>query len=121
MTNLIKQSKMKKVITLCLFAFVMILGTESVMAQSTTPNKIEINAEASSKTEALRKYVKFTDDQRDAMYLALKEYGEGKAGITTGIASEEAKTKIEKRLLDKVKTILSEEQFDLYLAFKEQN
>jgi len=111
---------MKKVITLCLFAFIMILGTESVMAQS-TPNKIEINAEASSKTEALRKHVKFTNDQRDQMYLALREYGQGKAGITNGISYQEAITKIEKRLDDKVKTILSEEQYASYIVFKEEN
>ncbi len=48
---------MKKVITLCLFAFIMVLGTESVTAQSTTTKK-EINAKAASKTKALSKYVR---------------------------------------------------------------
>lgn len=121
MTNLIKQFKMKKVITLCLFAFVMILGTESVTAQA-TPNKIEINAEASSKTEALRKSIKFTDEQRDQIYTALQAYGKRKAIIYKGTTpSKESVAKLEKELDDKVKAILSEEQYEGYKAFIAEN
>lgn len=112
---------MKKVITLCLFAFIMVLGTESVMAQS-TPNKIEINAEASSKTEALRKSVKFNDAQRDQIYKALQAYGNRKAIIYKGTTpSKESVAKLEKELDDKIKTILSEEQYYNYKAYIEQN
>lgn len=112
---------MKKVITLCLFAFIMILGTESVMAQS-TPNKIEINAEASSKTAALRKYVKFNNDQRDQMYTALQDYGKHKAITNNGTPpSKEFIAKLEKKLDDKVKTILTEEQYSRYKAFNKEN
>lgn len=111
---------MKKVITLCLFAFIMILGTESVMAQA-TPNKIEINAEASTKTEALRKRVKFSNDQRDQIYTALQTYGKRKAIINNGTPSKESISKLEKELDDKVKTILSEEQYELYKAYNEEN
>ena len=121
MTNLIKQSKMKKVITLCLFAFILILGSESVMAQS-TPNKIEINAEASTKTEALRKYVKFDKDQRNEIYTALQAYGNQKATLNNGTTlSEESVARLEKELDDKVKEILTQDQYERYKAYMESN
>ena len=46
---------MKKIITLCIFVFALFIGTASVTAQ----NKLEINDEASVKTERLRKLLKF--------------------------------------------------------------
>lgn len=113
---------MKKVITLCLFAFIMILGTESVMAQnSKLENTIEINNIASKKTEALRKYVKFTNEQRDEIYNALKTYGQAKASIKGKPENEEENVKIEKQLDDKVKEILSDEQYDRYKTYSEED
>ena len=112
---------MKKVITLCLFAFIMILGSESLIAQS-TPNKIEINAEASTKTEALRQHVKFNKDQRNEIYTALQAYGNQKAAINNGTTpSEESVARLEKELDDKIKEILSEEQYERYKAYMESN
>ncbi|EDP72237.1 hypothetical protein FBALC1_14087 [Flavobacteriales bacterium ALC-1] len=109
---------MKKVVTLCLFALVMVLGTESVMAQnSKLENRIEINTEASEKTEALRKYVKFTNEQRDEIYNALKVYGQAKASTKDKPLNEEENAKIEKQLDDKVKIILSEEQYERYKEY----
>jgi intergrase/recombinase len=49
----------------------MFIGTGSALAQS---NKIEVNAIASEKTEALRKFIKFDSDQADKVYLAVQEY-----------------------------------------------
>ncbi|MBC3847520.1 hypothetical protein H8K90_14075 [Winogradskyella echinorum] len=113
---------MKKVITLCLFAFVMILGTESIMAQnSKLENRVEVNTEASEKTEALRKHIKFTNDQRDQIYNALKVYGQAKASIKGKPSTEEEKAKIEKQLDDKVKLILSDEQYERYKAYILEN
>ena len=113
---------MKNVITLCLFAFVMILGSESVMAQnSKLENRIEINTVASKKTEALRKYVKFTSEQRDQVYNALKAYGQAKASLEGKPENEEEDAKIEKQLDDKIKSILSDEQYDRYKTYSEEN
>ena len=56
---------MKKIITLCLFVFAMFLGTDSANAQS---NKIEVNAKAAEKTEALHKFLKFDDEQKEKVY-----------------------------------------------------
>ncbi|WP_439152191.1 hypothetical protein [Winogradskyella sp.] len=107
---------MKKIITLCLFAFVMILGTESVMGQS----KIEVNAEASEKTEALRKYVKFDNDQRDLVYEALKEYVQANVNLKKVTENKtEVKAKIEKQFDDKIRSILTQEQYERYLTFEQ--
>lgn len=107
---------MKKIITFCLFAFVMILGTESAIAQS----KIEVNAEASEKTEVLRKYIKFDNDQRDLVYEALKEYIQANVNLKKVTEDKiEVKTKIEKQFQDKMKSILTEEQYERYLTFNQ--
>tara|TARA_R110002124_G_scaffold129985_2_gene291748 strand:+ start:8124 stop:8408 length:285 start_codon:yes stop_codon:yes gene_type:complete len=94
----------------------MILGTQSVMAQST----IEINAEAAEKTEALRKYIKFDNVQRDNIYIALKTYGERNARLDNETTNPKAVAKIEKKLDDKIRTILTEEQYDRYKTFLEE-
>ena len=52
---------MKKVITLCLFVFAMILGTESTMAQTSA----EINNEAAETTKSLKKILKLDKAQLD--------------------------------------------------------
>lgn len=99
-----------------MFAFVMILGTESVMAQS----KIEVNAEASEKTEALRKYIKFDNDQRDLVYEALKEYVQANVNLKKVTEDKaEVKAKIEKQFDDKMRSILTQEQYDRYLTFEQ--
>lgn len=105
---------MKKIITLCLFAFAMLIGTQSVTAQS---NLVKVNAEASEKTEALRKAVKFDNDQRDKVYLAIQEYTKVKMSKDIDKASmEKAKNNLE----TKIKAILSDEQYERYKTFTEE-
>jgi len=108
---------MKKIFTLCLFVFAMFLGTESLMAQTV----IEVNAQASEKTEALRKYIKFNTNQRDLIYDALKEYVQANADLKKTKAKEGTVAKIEKQLNDKMKAILTEEQFERYKTFSQEN
>jgi hypothetical protein len=110
---------MKKLITLCLFVFAMFIGNQSVVAQnSTMPNKIEVNSIAAEKTEALRKFIKFDDSQRDRVYLALREYTQANLIIKNqNKKSEDEVKKIEDRLDSKIKGILTEEQFLRYKEF----
>ncbi|GAA4244209.1 MULTISPECIES: hypothetical protein [Winogradskyella] len=110
---------MKKVITLCLFVFALFLGTQTTVAQNSKIeiNK-EINAKAATKTEALRKHIKFDKEQRNEIYSALKAYEQSKVRISNNPVSEDEKAKIEKQLNDKIKKILSEEQFERYLTFE---
>ena len=55
---------MKKIITLCLFAFALLIGGQNAFAQNT----LEINAEANTKTKELRKVIKFDQDKMQAVY-----------------------------------------------------
>jgi len=109
---------MKKLLTLCLFVFAMFLGTESVVAQN---NKLEVNAQASEKTEALRKYIKFDNEQRDKVYLALKEYTQATMDLKKAqVVKEGAEKKIKDLLDTKMQEILTDEQFERYISFLAQ-
>jgi len=110
---------MKKIITLCLFVFTMFIGNQSVVAQNTVPkNKIEINGIAAEKTEALRKFIKFSDEQRDRVYQAQREYTIASLNVNPQDASQKEQVKkIEDRLETKMKNILTEEQFSKYKEF----
>ena len=109
---------MKKVITLCLFVFAMFLGTESAIAQS---NKIEVNTKASEKTEALRKFIKFDDNQRDMVYAAIQEYTQATLDLKKAkVVKEGASKKIKALLESKMKEILNDEQFERYQSFSEE-
>ena len=114
---------MKKVITLCLFAFAMLIGSQTLVAQSSKLEiQKEINAEASTKTEALRKQLKFGDDQRDEIYNALKTYGQGKVALAaSATTNKEDELKLEKQLDDKVKSVLSDEQYAQYKLIVAEN
>lgn len=113
---------MKKIITLCLFVFALFLGTQTTVAQN---SKLELtkeaNAEAAEKTEALRKYIKFDNDQRDQIYEAIKSYTYENILLKKHRATiEDAAKKLEilnEELETKMKTILSPEQFDRYRTF----
>ncbi|BAO74892.1 hypothetical protein [Winogradskyella sp. PG-2] len=108
---------MKKLITLCLFVFAMLLGTESAIAQT---NKKEVHAQAAQKTEALRKYVKFNDTQRDQVYQAVKEYTQATLDLKkVAVVEEVVVEKIEKLLETKMQGILTDEQFERYKTFTE--
>ncbi|MFC0602948.1 hypothetical protein [Winogradskyella pulchriflava] len=110
---------MKKIFTLCAFAFAMFLGTQSAIAQNA--DLIEVNAQASEKTEALRKFIKFDNDQRDQVYLALQEYTRAKINLKKATKMDQvALEKVESNLETKMQAILSEEQYERYKTFTEQ-
>lgn len=100
---------MKK-ITLLIFAL-LLSATFSVSAQ----NKLEINAAAADQTEALRKQLKFNDDQRDQVYEICKEYQAAYRTLSVDLqANKEWKAKIDARLEGKLASILTEDQFNQY-------
>jgi hypothetical protein len=109
---------MKKIITLCLFVFAMFIGTGSALAQS---NKIEVNAIASEKTEALRKFIKFDSDQADKVYLAVQEYTQATLDLNKAqVVKEGAVEKINALLETKMKAILNDTQYERYQSFSEE-
>ena len=112
---------MKKIITICLFAFAMVLGTQTVAAQS----KVEINSIASKKTQELKKAIKFNSDTEDKVYQTYQMYEQKMANLEKIIASgetvaDEDKEKINNMLNDKFRTIFTPEQYKLYLEYADQ-
>lgn len=109
---------MKKLMTLCVFVFALFLGTESASAQT---NKLEVNTKASEKTEALRKYIKFDNDQRDQVYLAIQEYTQATMDLKKAkVVKKDAQKKINELLENKMQEILTDEQFERYKSFTEE-
>jgi LPS O-antigen subunit length determinant protein (WzzB/FepE family) len=81
-------------------------------------NLVEINAEASEKTEALRKFIKFDNNQRDQVYLAVQEYT--KVMMSKKKVDKASLEKAKNNLETKMEAILSEEQYERYKTFDEQ-
>lgn len=109
---------MKKIITLCLFAFAMILGTQSIKAQ----NIIEVNAVASEKAKELKQVLKLNNETQDLVYQAYQEYERKKYSIEKSIAagktvSEEDRMEFNNMLAEKFKPIFTPEQFERYLEY----
>ncbi|MAX70307.1 MAG: hypothetical protein CMC76_04285 [Flavobacteriaceae bacterium] len=107
---------MKKVITLCLFVFAMFIGNQTLTAQNTKlQDKVEVNAQASEKTETLRRALKFDNTQRDNVYEVLKTYYSAKLGFSRNENTLPAEIeKNEKRLDTELKAILTDEQYTRY-------
>lgn len=113
---------MKKIITLCLFVFALFFGTQTAVAQnSKLEMKKEVNTQAAEKTEALRKFVKFDNNQRDQIYEAIREYTHDNYLIKKQNVAEEGVAKkaemLEEQLETRMKTILNAEQFERYKHF----
>ena len=103
---------MKKIITLCLFAFALMINSQDAFAQNT----LEINAEANTKTKELRKVIKFDQDKMQAVYEALQEYGIAYKKISNNLsANGERLKKINSHLDNRLKDIFTDEQYQKYL------
>ena len=107
---------MKKIMTLCFFAFAMVLGTQTVAAQSMG----EINSIASKKTQELKKAIKFSDETEDKVYETYQLYEQKMATVTKteaegGTISEEDKTIIKNILNERFKNIFNEREYETYL------
>ena len=106
---------MKKVITLCFFALALFIGTQAISAQTSI---IEVNKRASEVTEELRKFIKFDDDQRDQVYAAYQEYMQATLDLKqVAVVEEGVREKINTLLNDKIKGILTDEQYARYKEF----
>ena len=103
---------MKKLITLCFFAFALLFSFQGLNAQNT----LEINAAASEKAKEIRKNIKITNAQLDDVYQAYKEFQTNYVNISDDLESnQEQLMKINDLLDEKLKGILTAEQFEKYL------
>ncbi len=113
---------MKKLVTLCLFAFVMLLGTQAVSAQS----KTEINKRAEASAKKLQQLLKFDNDVLSQVYEAYKEFVDKQNTIekTNNAGSEEYNKNqalIQERLSKMIKTALNDKElYNRYLIATDQ-
>ena len=104
---------MRKLITLCFFAFALVCSTQGLDAQ----NIKEINGFASEKAKEIRKVIKIDNNQLEEVYQAYKEFQTNYVKLSDDIDGNQKQIKKLNAILDeKLKDILNEEQFDKYLA-----
>ncbi|GFZ92990.1 hypothetical protein GCM10011531_26200 [Aquaticitalea lipolytica] len=108
---------MKKIITLCVFAFALVLGTQTMNGQT----MVEINQAAFTKTQELKKIIKFDAETEEEVYLVYQAYESKMYNVNQSIAngdviSDEDKQKVESMLFKRFKKIFTEEQYELYLT-----
>lgn len=83
---------------------------------ATAQNTLEINEVASAKTKELRKTIKFDKNKMDDVYRAYQAFGKAYKKISSNPeGNKERLDKINNVLDEKLKTILTEEQFHNYL------
>jgi len=109
---------MKKLMTLCFFTFAMILGTQTMAAQS----MVEVNAKAAIKTKELKQALKLNNDIEENVYNAYQEYLEAVASLEQKTASgktisPETQKKVDNMLVDKFRVIFTEDQLKRYLEY----
>ena len=109
---------MKKIITLCFFAFAMVMGTQTISAQS----MMEVNAKAATKTKELKQALKLSNEIEDKVYTIFQEYIKTKASMDQKKASgkiiaPETEKKFSTLLADKFKVIFTEDQMQRYLTY----
>lgn len=105
---------MKRIITLCFFVFAIAFGSQNAFAQDRA-----FQEKAYQKTEELRRTVKFSNDQQEEVAKVLTKYYKyiSKSADTPEIA-EQRKTKITKYVDQRLKEILTEEQFEAFKKAK---
>lgn len=112
--NNINTTTMKKLITLCLFSLSLMFSTQDAIGQNT----LEINAEANTKTKELRKVIKFEQAKMQDVYKAYQEYGIAYKKISNNLKDNtERLEKINKVFDERLKSILTEEQYVKYLEY----
>ena len=103
---------MKKIITLCLFAFAMVLSTNTLAAQDID----EVRAISVKQTKQLRNEMKtMTSQQREQIYEVFKNYNKRKATLDQNTATEsKMNVQNEEQLNTNMKKILTAEQYEIY-------
>lgn len=103
---------MKKIITICLFAFAMVLNTNTLAAQDTDP----VRTASTKQTKKLSSKIKtMSSQQTEQIYEAFKNYNKKKAIIDQSSNSENnLSLQNEERLNIHMKKILTAEQFEIF-------
>ncbi|MGS2727696.1 hypothetical protein ACU8DI_13885 [Psychroserpens sp. BH13MA-6] len=104
---------MKKIVTICAFALALLFSAQTLSAQNT----LEINAEANTKTKELRKVIKFEQAKMQDVYEAYRNYAIAYKKISDKVElNAERLEKINNKFDEELKEILTDEQYEKYLA-----
>lgn len=112
---------MKKVITLCLFAFAMLIGTQTIFAQ----NNVKVDEKATLKAKELRSQLKFDDATMEKVFLAYKAYETKMISIEEYVDQgtpefKKATYETTKNLQQNIKNALGNDRFQRYLTLTNQ-
>lgn len=108
---------MKKLITLCFFAFALLFSTQSFDAQ----NK-KANAVANEKAKEMGQTLKLYKDQVEEVYQAYKVYETSYQALSKNEDVNQIEIKKMNIALDnKLKEILNDEQFEKYISVYRAN
>lgn len=110
---------MKKIVTFCFFALALCFTTQTMHAQSL----LEINSKANEKANELRSKIKFDTNVLEEVYQAYKAYETKIQSIDKNTelnsqANVESKAKTKEELNTKLKSVFTEEQFEVYLSLE---
>ena len=118
---------MKKIITLCLFAFALLLGTQTAAAQDSKTDKEAnaiIEANAIKTTKGLIKFVRLEKDKTEEVYEIVTEHTSALYFIENENSTDKESfiktTAANEKLDNQMKTLLNKEQFNRYKAFKKR-
>ncbi|WP_370214304.1 hypothetical protein [Mesoflavibacter profundi] len=114
---------MKKLFTLCLFAFGFLLTSQTAIAQQKFSE--DVNQTAKQKTIEYSRLLKADQTTQDAMFDAFREYYDKTNTLNNSFRVgttdyNELQSKINKRLLTSLEATLNEEQFVKYLEITDQ-
>ena len=113
-------ARMKKIITFCFFAFALLIGTQSALAQDNA--KVNTKEKAYLKAKEMRSNLKFNDNTLEQVYEAYHAYEKNLAAIQDSKTSEntEVLSKLNYTLQENLKTALGEELYKRYLNIVEK-
>ena len=116
---------MKKIITLCLFVFALLLGTQTAVAQDSNTGKEAnaiIEAKAIKTTKGLIKFARLEKDKTEEVYKIVTKYTSDLYFIENDNLTEKEvfiRTTATNETLDtKMKALLNKEQFERFKRFQ---
>lgn len=109
---------MKKIFTLCFFAFALLIGTQTAMAQTDA----DFNKKAETKTKELVSKLKIGNANVEEVFNAYKDYESKMYSISQpeNKVTEDEVALVKSTLQSRIKNVLTEAQYKRYLIIVEQ-
>ena len=110
---------MKKLFTFCFFAFALLIGTQSALAQ----DKVNLKEKAYLKAKEMRSTIKFDDNTLEQVYEVYYKYEKSVLSIkeTEGSENTEMMQNLNNSLEANLKEAVGEDLYKRYLMVNEKN